>query len=123
MKNKEGSKRANVLPDYLNKRTDTDSWMERLEKLGLTRKKTEKKFYTKATAQTLFGEETNIVKILNTVKISAEIYKERLKEVFKLFLPYELRNSQNSVMYHLFLASNNKTAVKIGNDIVKKYNN
>jgi len=54
----------------------SDSWMERLEKfLGLTRKEIEKKFYTKATAQTLFGEETNIVKILNTVKISAEIYK------------------------------------------------
>lgn len=103
----------------------SDSWMERLEKfLGLTREEIEKKFYTKATAQTLFGEETNIVKILNTVKISAEIYKERLKEVFKFVsLPYELRNSLNSVMYHLFLASNNKSAVKIGNDIVKKYNN
>ena len=102
----------------------SDSWMERLEKfLGLTREEIEKKFYTKAIAQTLFGEETNIVKILNTVKISAEIYKERLKKVFKFVsLPYELRNSQNSVMYHLFLASNNKSAVKIGNDIVKKYN-
>ena len=101
----------------------SDSWMERLEKfLGLTREEIEKKFYTKAIAQTLFGEETNIVKILNTVKISAEIYKERLKKVFKFVsLPYELRNSQNSVMYHLFLASNNKSAVKIGNDIVKKY--
>lgn len=63
--------------------------------------------------------------------------KEVTKDLFpkkKIFLVNEdcnrklielsnyLRNSSNSVMYHLFLTSNNRTAVKIANDIVKKYN-
>lgn len=48
---------------------------------------------------------------------------KRLQEVFEyVSKPYELRNSSNSVMYHLFLTSNNKTAVNIANDIVRKYN-
>lgn len=103
----------------------SDAWMERLENfLGLTKEDIEERFYSKRTDQTLFGEETNTVKKLNTVKISAEIYHDRLKEIFEFVTkPYELKNSLNSIMYHLFLASNNKSAVKIGNDIIKKYNN
>ncbi len=101
----------------------SEVWILRLEKfLGLSKEEIEKKFYSKSLNQTLFGEETQKTKERNAIEKSASIYQERLKEVFKcVSIPYELKNSQNSIMYHLFLVSNNKTAVKIGNDIVKKY--
>lgn len=103
----------------------SDAWLERLEKfLGLTREEIEKKFYTKGVTQTLFGEEPYISKEINAIEKSAKLYQSRLKEVFEFVSkPYELKNSSNSTMYHLFLTSNNKTAEKIGNAIVKKYNN
>lgn len=103
----------------------SDIWIERLEKfLGLSGKEIEKRFYSKKLEQTLFGEESMKTKERGAIKKSAEIYQERLKEIFKFVSePYELKNSQNSIMYQLFLTSNNKAAVKIGNDIVKKYNN
>ena len=59
----------------------------------------------------------------DAIEKSAKLYRSRLKTVFEhVSRPYELVNKHNSVMYHLFLTSNNETAVKIANDIVKKYN-
>jgi|GEM_PF-6957933 Holliday junction resolvasome RuvABC endonuclease subunit len=73
---------------------------------------------------TLFEEFAHIQKEEKAVEKSAELYAKRLKEIFKhVSKPYELKNSTNSVMYHLFLTSNNNTAVKIANDIVNKYKN
>jgi three-Cys-motif partner protein len=102
----------------------SDAWLERLEKfLGLERSEIEKKFYTKGITQTLFGEETHVTKESNAIDKSAKLYQNRLREIFEFVSkPYELKNSSNSIMYHLFLTSNNKAAEKIGNDIVKKYN-
>ena len=71
----------------------------------------------------MFGEETHVFKEANAIENSAKLYQSRLKEVFEFVSkPYELKNSTNSVMYHLFLTSNNKAAEKIASDIVKKYN-
>jgi three-Cys-motif partner protein len=100
----------------------TEAWLNKLEKfLGLQREEIENFFYRRA--QTLFPDITEVKKKEGAVKKSAELYRSRLKEVFKFVsAPYELVNSTGSIMYHLFLASNNNTAVKIGNDIVKKYN-
>lgn len=51
----------------------------------------------------------------------SQLYQKKLKEVFAhVSRPYELKNSTGSPMYHLFLASNNEAALRIGNDIVKK---
>ena len=99
----------------------SDAWLERLEKfLGLERDVIEKHFYSKQ--ETLFGEVMN-VKVENAIKKSAKLYQIRLKSVFECVSnAYELKNSANSIMYHLFLASNNSTALKIANEIVKKYN-
>jgi three-Cys-motif partner protein len=99
----------------------SDAWMERLEKfLGLDRDTIEKHFYKKQ--EDLFGDMRSI-KIEDAIKKSAKLYHTSLKSVFDFVSNgYELRNSSNSVMYHLFLTSNNKTAITIGNDIVKKYN-
>lgn len=101
----------------------SDAWIERLERfLGLTKEEIEKNFYKKTV--TLFPEITFIQKEQDAIEKSAKLYRNRLKEVFAFVSkPYELKNSTKSTMYHLFLASNNETAVKIGNDIVKKFNN
>jgi len=102
----------------------SDAWLEKLEKfLGLTREEIESKFYKKNVKNTLFGEETSVYKEMNAIENSAKLYQSRLKEVFEFVSkPYALKNSTNSVMYHLFLTSNNKAAEKIASDIVKKYN-
>ncbi len=101
----------------------SDAWLEKLEIfLGLTREEIEKRFYKKSA--TLFEEITHIEKEKDAIENSAKLYQSRLKEVFEFVSkPYELKNSSNSTMYHLFLTSNNKTAEKIGSEIVKKYNN
>jgi len=100
----------------------SDAWLEKLEIfLGLTREEIEKRFYKKT--PTLFEDITFIEKEKDAITNSAKLYQSRLKEVFEFVSkPYELKNSSNSIMYHLFLTSNNKTAEKIGSDIVKKYN-
>lgn len=101
----------------------SDSWLNRLEKfLGLTKTEITDLFYIKS--PTLFEEFSHIQKEDKAIAKSADLYAKRLKSVFDyVSKPYELKNSSNSVMYHLFLTSNNKTAVKIANDIVQKYNN
>ncbi len=101
----------------------SDAWLEKLEIfLGLSREDIEKRFYKKT--ETLFEDITIVEKEKDAIENSAKLYKSRLKEVFEFVSkPYELKNSSNSIMYHLFLTSNNKTAEKIGSDIVKKYNN
>jgi three-Cys-motif partner protein len=100
----------------------SDAWLEKLEMfLGMTREDIEKKFYKKT--PTLFEEITQVEKEKNAIENSAKLYQSRLKEVFEFVSkPYELKNTSNSTMYHLFLTSNNKAAERIGNDIVKKYN-
>ena len=99
----------------------SDAWLERLEIfLGLTRDEIEKHFYKKS--GTLFPEIVDVKKEQDAITKSGKLYQTRLKEVFDFVSkPYELKNTTNSVMYHLFLTSNNETAIKIANDIVKKY--
>jgi three-Cys-motif partner protein len=100
----------------------SDGWLEKLEMfLGLERDKIENHFYKKTA--TLFENITVLKKEADAIEKSSQLYRSRLKEVFDYVSnPYELKNSSNSIMYHLFLTSNNKSAIKIGNDIVKKYN-
>lgn len=100
----------------------SDAWMEKLELfLGMDKDEIEKKFYTESL--TFFPGLTTKDKEKNVIEKSAQLYKQKLTEVFDFVSkPFALRNSMNTIMYHLFLGSNNATAVKIGNDIVKKYN-
>ncbi|MGH1364252.1 MAG: three-Cys-motif partner protein TcmP [Calditrichia bacterium] len=96
-------------------------WLNRLEKfLGMDEKEIKAYFYVEM--QTLFPEYTQIKKEAEAIKKSATLYRDRLQSVFQyVSKPYELRNSTNSIMYHLFCASNNKNGIKIANAIVKKY--
>lgn len=73
-----------------------------------------------------FGGDWTRIKIeilQDAIDKSAKLYQSRLKTVFEFVSnAYQLKNSAGSIMYHLYLTSNNKTAIKIANDIVKKYN-
>lgn len=100
----------------------SEAWLKRLNLfLGLDIEEIKRLFYTQI--PTLFEEITHVEKERKAIEKSAEIYEQRLRKVFDFVSkPYELKNTTNTVMYHLFLTSNNKTAVKIGNDIVRKFN-
>ncbi len=102
----------------------SNSWLKRLVIfLGLSEDEIKEYFYKSRTELTLFGEITNQEKERNAIKRSAELYKQRLKDIFDhVSEPFVLQNSKGTTMYHLFMASNNKNALKIANDIVNKYN-
>ncbi len=99
----------------------SDAWLERLEVfLGLTREEIESHFYKKTAS--LFPDITFVEKEVDAIEKSARLYQSKLNEIFQFVSkPYALKNSTNSTMYHLFLASNTRAAVKIGDDIVKKF--
>lgn len=100
----------------------SDLWKERLELFfGLTQQEINKLFYRET--PTLFPDINFKEKEKDVIGKSAKLYRDRLKTVFDFVSqPYPLKNSLNTIMYHLFLASNKDTAAKIGNDIVRKYN-
>ena len=103
----------------------SDAWILKLEKfLGMTKDQILPYFYQESTIHTLFGEETKITKEQDSIEKIAKLYEERLGSLFKFVSkPYILKNKMNSVMFHFFMASNNKNAIKIANHITKKYNN
>lgn len=103
----------------------SDAWLERLEVfLGMPKIEILDYFYNKTIIQTLFGDEIVTNKEQKAIERSAELYENRLKEIFQFVTnPYILKNKSNSTMFHFYMASNNKTALKIGNEIIKKYNN
>lgn len=102
----------------------SDAWIERLEIfLGMEKQEILDYFYNEKTVPTLFGDEIVITKEDKAIEKSAELYKERLNKLFKFVSnPYVLKNKSNSTMFHFLMASNNPTAVKIANEITKKYN-
>lgn len=101
-----------------------DKWVVRLQKfLGLSESEIKNYFYAEEVESTLFGDEAITKKNDNAIVKSADLYSGRLKEVFQYVSePFILKNSQGNVMYHFFMASNIKVAVKIANDIIRKYN-
>lgn len=102
----------------------TDSWMHRLERfLGLSEQEIRDHFYKSKKEITLFGVEEKTFKEEDAIEKCATLYASRLGAIFKFVSKsFVLKNSQGSVMFHYLMVSNNKTAVRIANDIVKKYN-
>lgn len=102
----------------------SDAWIEKLEIfLGLPKEKIIEYFYSQSVVPTLFGDEIVTNKKEKAIEKSAELYQSRLKELFKFVTnPYILKNKSNSTMFHFYMVSNNKNAVKIANEIIKKYN-
>lgn len=61
----------------------SDAWLEKLEVfLGLSRDDIESKFYKKV--ETLFPDITYVQKEQDAIEKSAKLYRDRLKEVFKI---------------------------------------
>lgn len=103
----------------------SDAWLDKLEIfLGMTKEKIVEYFYFQKTIPTLFGDDIVITKEEKAIEKSAKLYQTRLKEIFKFVTnPYILKNTSNSVMFHFYMVSKNKNAVKIANEIITKYNN
>lgn len=99
----------------------SESWLKKLNTfLGIDESEIKKFFYTTVTTQTLFGDDTRIKKEENAIEKAGELYKKRLNEIFKYVSnPFLLKNSIGTVMYHFYMASNNSTAQKIANSIIK----
>ena len=104
----------------------SDAWLEKLERfLGLDKEYILNHFYKEKKSLTLFGEETFLEKEQNAIEKSGALYRERLNTVFKFVSEsFVMKNSTNSIMYHFMMATNNATALKIANDVIKpKYKN
>lgn len=102
-----------------------ESWLSKIEySLGLSKEEIEKEFYQKSEQVPLFqSEESDLVKKRNAINKIVEMYKLKLKEIFnEVSEPFVMKNSKNSPMYHFIFCSNNSSAVKIANYIVKKMN-
>jgi three-Cys-motif partner protein len=79
-------------------------------------------FYEKQEVETLFEQKETIQKINKPIEKIAEIYINRLKNIFKFVTekPLVLLNSKNVPIYHFIFASNNNTAFKIASYIIEK---
>ncbi|MGV8880379.1 MAG: three-Cys-motif partner protein TcmP [Sphingobacteriaceae bacterium] len=103
----------------------SEAWLLKLEKfLGLSREEIRNHFYKTQVVNTLFGEETLINKEKSTVLKAGELYQQRLSTVFEFVSkPFIMKNKTNSIMYHFMMATNNKAALQVANDVIKpKYN-
>ncbi len=89
---------------------------------GISKDEIQKKFYDVDTIDTLFGSETVIIKTNDSIKKIAEVYIEKLKQIFKYVseVPLKLFNTKNVPIYHFVFASNNETAYKIAKQIIEK---
>ncbi|MCU0393284.1 MAG: three-Cys-motif partner protein TcmP [Thermoflexibacter sp.] len=99
-----------------------DSWLNKLKNfLGLSEQEIKETFYKTEKTTTLFGEETRIRKEEEAIEKAHQLYKTKLKTIFKYVSDsFVMRNSNNSILYHFLLVSNNEPAVKIANDIIDK---
>ena len=100
----------------------SEAWLLKLEKfLGLPRNEILSFFYKEKKTMTLFGEETIIEKENHAIEKAGYLYRSRLNEIFEFVSkPFPLTNSTGSIMYHFMMATNNKAALKIADDIIKK---
>lgn len=91
---------------------------------GMSKDEIQKRFYDIKTVETLFGSIDKINKTNNSIAKIAEVYTERLKNVFKYVSdePLKLYNTKNVPIYHFVFASNNKTALRIAKQIIEKKN-
>lgn len=116
-----------IINRLLERKYDPEKGFIHAEKLesffGLTSKIIGDYFYNKTSIPTLFGdEETIVTKTEDAIHRIAELYIERLKEVFPYVTdePLVLANNQHLPIYHLIFAAKNPTAMKIAQEIIIK---
>lgn len=91
---------------------------------GMTEDEIKDRFYKTKSVDTLFGSVDIISKTNDSVAKIAELYIERLKNIWKHVSeqPMKLFNTKSVPIYHFVFASNNQTALKIANQIIEKKN-
>ncbi len=101
----------------------SEEWLHKLNSfLGLSEDEILSYFYSEVHENTLFGQEIKICKEDQAIEKAGNLYKEQLLSVFKhVSNPFLMRNKTGSILFHFFMASNNFTAQKIANDIIKPY--
>lgn len=115
-----------IINRLLERKIDQQKGLAHADKLqtffGMPEDEIKSLFYTEELMPTLFGEETVITKTKNSIRKIAQLYIERLKDVFPYVTedPLVLFNNHNVPIYHLVCASKNKTALKIAQDIINK---
>jgi three-Cys-motif partner protein len=102
----------------------SEAWLQKLEVfLGMDGESIKAHFYKEQQVLTLFGPETVTNKEEKAIEKSSELYRARLSTVFKFVSEtYILKTASNVTLFHFLMASNNPSAVKIANEIIRKYN-
>lgn len=116
-----------IINRLLERKIDQQKGLAHAEKLevffGLPEEQIKKLFYTEKKVMTLFSEEEMVItKAENSIRKIAQIYVERLKDVFPYVTdePMVLYNNHNVPIYHFVFASKNKVAMKIAQEIISK---
>lgn len=89
---------------------------------GLPEQELMDRFYVRKKELTLFGEEETIEKKSHCIERIAELYVERLGELFPFVTPEPLvmKNNHNVPIFHFVCSSFNQTAVKIAQQIIDR---
>jgi three-Cys-motif partner protein len=89
---------------------------------GISVEKIREIFYKAETIETLFDTENRIIKVSNSITKIADVYIQRLKNIFKFVTdePLKLLNTKGIPIYHFVFASNNQTALNIAKYIIGK---
>ena len=89
---------------------------------GMSEDDIKQRFYYRKTEPSLFGDIEVVEKRANSIRLIAELYVERLGELFPYVTPEPLvmRNKHNVPIFHFVCASFNQTAVKIAQQIIIK---
>lgn len=113
-----------VIINRLLKRDGTLMYPEKLERFfGMSEEEIKKRFYERKVETDLFGNtEEKFSKLTDTITKIAELFGERLGELFENVTskPLVLKNENNVSIYHFIFASDNFTATKIAQDIIRK---
>jgi three-Cys-motif partner protein len=100
----------------------SDAWFKKLEYfLGINRTEIIELFYKEPDQLNLFGEK-QLQKEEDAINKLHKLYRAKLNNIFNFVSnAFVLKNQTNSIMFHFLMATNNATALKIANDVIKKY--
>lgn len=89
---------------------------------GMSEEEIKQRFYDRKTEPSLFVDVEVVEKRADSIRLIAELYVERLGEIFPFVTPEPLvmRNKHNVPIFHFVCASFNQTAVKIAQQIITK---
>lgn len=95
------------------------SWLNKLEQfLGIDKEEILAHFYRKQ--ESLFDDGIILQKAGNAIMRIGDLYRKRLNQVFEYVSDsFVMRNNNSSIMYHFMMATNNATALKIANQVIK----